>query len=171
MKNLQPPSWPFIVCDTFVILQHIVNSPGSDLCTYKHHNEKELLLPPVAVSDWLPGSSLVAGEMPVLMKTEYSFKSQNCFWSRGHYEQLQCPWWPNTFTPKSVLGTLIGKPLDSYWGFWGLIFLVRRVLRWLELSLCKEIWRPGDPLLVTGSPARLLPFAASAAPSWAGSCR
>ena len=78
-KSPESPSQPFAVCDTFVILLHIVNSPGSDLCTYKHYNEKELLLPPVDVSGRLPGSSLIAGEMPASMKNEYSFKSQNCF--------------------------------------------------------------------------------------------
>lgn len=77
-KSPESSSRPFAACDTFVILLHIVNSPGSDLCTYKHSNEKELLLPPVDVSGQLPGSSLIAGEMPAFMKNEYSFKSQNC---------------------------------------------------------------------------------------------
>lgn len=39
-----------------------------------------------------------------------------------------------------------------------------------DLVSTKGVWSLGDPLLVTGSPARLLPSMLSAAPSWAGSC-
>lgn len=77
-KSPESPPRPFAVCDTFVIPLHIVNSPGSDLCTYKHYNEKELLLPPVDVAGRPPGSSLIGGEMPALMRNKYSLESQNC---------------------------------------------------------------------------------------------
>jgi len=78
-KSPEPPSRPFAARDTFVILPHIANSPGPDLCRYKHSNvynsnEEELLLPPVDVAGRPPASSLIAGEMPASLKNEDSFR-------------------------------------------------------------------------------------------------
>lgn len=71
-KSSESPSQPFAVCDAFVILVHIVISPGSDLCRYKHYNEQEL------GCVWLAARELTDcwGDASLYEEKEYSFKSQ-----------------------------------------------------------------------------------------------
>lgn len=138
-KSPESPSRPFAVCDTFVILVHVVTSPGSDLCRYKHYNEQEL------GCIWPAARELTDcwGDASLYEKKEYSFKSQKLALIEGRimnscsacHGQLSLFW-------NCCLDWQTARPLvEIFWAsfFWGVeccwLWTVEQILVVWRLSV------------------------------------